>query len=206
MNTIEVQGALRQDLGKKATKAVRKEGKIPAVMYGGEDVLHFTTTYKDVKDLIYTADFNLARLKIDGKDYRCIVKDVQFHPVREDIVHIDFLQLIDDTAVKVEIPVHFKGVAEGVKQGGKLQQNLRRVKVKVMPQDLVSDLWVDVTHLKMGQSVRVRDIEVPEGVEILSAMSIPVAIIEVPRALRSAEAKEAAGEAAEEAVAEEAEA
>ena len=206
MNTIEVQGAVRQDLGKKATKAVRKEGKIPAVMYGGEDVLHFTTTYKDVKDLIYTADFNLARLKIDGKDYRCIVKDVQFHPVREDIVHIDFLQLIDDTAVKVEIPVHFKGVAEGVKQGGKLQQNLRRVKVKVMPQDLVSDLWVDVTHLKMGQSVRVRDIEVPEGVEILSAMSIPVAIIEVPRALRSAEAKEAAGEAAEEAVAEEAEA
>ncbi len=204
MNTIEVQGTLRQGLGKKAAKAVRREGKIPAVMYGGEEVVHFTTTYKEVKDLIYTADFNLAQLKIDGKEYRCIVKDVQFHPVREDIVHIDFLQLIDDTPVKVEIPVHFKGVAEGVKQGGKLQQNLRRVKVKVMPQHLVGDLWVDVTHLKMGQSVRVRDIEVPEGVEILSSMSIPVAIIEVPRALRSAAAKEAAS--ASETVAEEAEA
>ncbi len=204
MNTIDVQGALRQDLGKKATKAVRKEGKIPAVMYGGEEVLHFTTSFKDVKGLIYTSNFNLAQLHIDGKEYRCIVKEVQFHPVREDIVHIDFLRLVDDTPVKVEIPVRFKGIAEGVKLGGKLQQNLRRVKVKVMPQNLVSELWADVSHLGLGQSVRVRDLEVPEGMEILSAASIPIATIEIPRALRSAEAKQgaAATEEAEEAPAE----
>ncbi len=189
MNSVEVQAELRTGTGKKAAKAVRREGKIPGVIYGGPQQINFSTTFKEVKDLIYTGDFKLATVKVDGKAYRCIVKEVQFHPVREDIVHIDFLELVDGKAVKVEVPVRFKGVAEGVKLGGKLQQNLRRVKIKVKPEHLVDALWADISHLGLGQSVRVRDLEVPEGIEVMSSPSIPIATIEIPRALRSAASK-----------------
>ncbi len=201
MKTIAVQAELRPGTGKKAVKAIRKEGKIPGVIYGGQQNIHFATTFKELKDLIYTGDFLLASVKVDGQEYRCIVKDVQFHPVREDIVHIDFLELVDGKAVKLEVPVRFKGVAEGVKLGGKLQQNLRRVKIKVKPENLVDALWADISHLGLGQSVRVRDLEVPDGVEMLSAASIPIATIEIPRALRSATSKKEAEEAPAEAAA-----
>ncbi len=201
MNTIAIQAELRPGTGKKAAKAVRKEGKIPGVIYGGKQNIHFATTFKEVKSLIYTGDFLLASVEVDGRTYRCIVKEVQFHPVREDIVHIDFLELVDGKAVKVEIPVRFKGVAEGVKLGGKLQQNLRRVKIKVKPENLVDALWADISHLGLGQSVRVRDLEVPEGIEVISAASIPIATIEIPRALRSASSKKEAEKAPAEAAA-----
>jgi large subunit ribosomal protein L25 len=186
MKTIAVKGELRTDLGKVANKTIRREGKVPAVLYGGDTVTHFATTSKDVRDLVYTGEFRIAEVEVDGKKEKAILKDVQFHPVTEEILHIDFLRLIDGHPVKVYVPLRFKGNAIGVRNGGKLIQTLRRVHIKTLPENMVSELLADVSQLKMGQSLRVRDIEVDENTEILMSPSVPIVSVEIPRALRSA--------------------
>lgn len=188
MEVIAINGYPRTDLGKKGTKAVRSEGKIPCVLYSPGLSEHFAAEIAGVRHLIYTPDFKVAEIDVAGKKYRCIVKDVQYHPVTEKILHIDFLSLVEGHAVKVEVPLRFTGSAVGVKAGGKLQQIMRRVKIKARPEDIVSELNLDITKLDMGQSIRVRDITPPPNVEILSAGSSPIATIEIPRALRSASA------------------
>jgi large subunit ribosomal protein L25 len=186
MKTIAVSASKRENLGKKATKQVRREERIPGVLYSKDGLVHFTTTHKDVKPLIFTADLKVAELQVDSENYRCIVKDVQWHPVTDEIVHIDMLQLLDGQAVKLEVPVRFKGSAPGVRVGGKLQQNLRRIKIKTTPEHMVTELFLDISNLEMGQSARVRDIAPVDGVEVMTPSGTPVATIEIPRALRSA--------------------
>lgn len=188
MQTVAIKGEERAEIGKKYTKAVRSAGKIPCVLYGKDEVVHFSTTSKDVKPIIYTPDFKIAEVEIGGKQYRCILKDVQFHPVSDVITHIDFLKLIDGHPVKVEVPVRFKGNSPGVKVGGKLIQQVRRIKIKTTPDKLVDELTLDISNLELGQSIRVRDIEAIEGIEIMNSPGIPVAQVEIPRALRSATA------------------
>lgn len=191
METIAINGQSRSGLGKKPSKDLRNDGRIPCVLYGGQDVVHFSVTLNDVKNLIYTPDFRVANLTVDGATYRCIVKDYQLHPLTSNLTHIDFLSLVDGQKVKLEVPVRTKGVSPGVKLGGKLQQKLRRVKVKTLPEEMVTELFVDISPLDLGQSLRVRDIQVPAGIELLNSPSIPVVTIEIPRALRSAAAAEA---------------
>lgn len=191
METIAITGQSRTGLGKKPSKDLRNDGRIPCVLYGGQDVVHFSVTLNDVKNLIYTPDFRVANLTVDGATYRCIVKDYQLHPLTSNLTHIDFLSLVDGQKVKLEVPVRTKGVSPGVKLGGKLQQKLRRVKVKTLPEEMVTELFVDISPLDLGQSLRVRDIQVPAGIELLNSPSIPVVTIEIPRALRSAAAAEA---------------
>lgn len=190
MNTVNVTATSRTDTGKKATKAVRNSGGIPCVMYGGKEVVHFTTTHNAVKSLIYTPDFKVAEIDMDGSKKRAIVKTAQFHPVTEKIMHIDFLRLIDGTPVNLELPVKFEGSSPGVKLGGKLQQSLRRIKVKTTPEKMVDVLTLNVSKLELGDAIRVRDLEVPEGIQIMVAPATPVAAVEIPRALRSAGAAE----------------
>ena len=189
MESIAIQGSLRTEVGKKATKAVRKEGLIPCVMYGGEEIIHFTTPLSDVKNLIYTPEFKIAEITIDGTAHRCILKDWQSHPLTDAIEHIDFLKLVAGRKINVEVPIKFKGSSAGEKVGGKLQQSVRRVKIKTTPEKLIDAIFMEISHLKLGQSIRVRDIEPIEGIEIMNSPGIPVATIEIPRALRSAEAK-----------------
>lgn len=188
MQTVAISGTSRTDLGKKATKAVRKEGNIPCVMYGGGEVVHFATTLNQVRQLIYTPEFKTADVTVGDQTAKCIVKEVQYHPVTDDILHIDFLRLIDGHPVKVELPVTFFGNSPGLKVGGKLQQNLRRVKIKTTPEHLVSELKLDISGLDLGQSIRIRDLEVNENIEIMVAPGTPVATVEIPRALRAAAA------------------
>lgn len=197
MEVIAISGQMRTDLGKTASKAVRNEGKIPCVLYGGDEAIHFSTTQKEVRDLIYTPDFKVAELTIDGKAYRCFVKEIQWHPVSDAVVHIDFLRLIEGVPVKVEVPLRFKGVSPGVKNGGKLIQKLRRVKIKTTPEHLIGELQVDISNLQLNQSIRVRDIDsARENIDVLNSPGVPVASVEVPRALRSATAAaEKAGKA-----------
>ena len=195
MNTVNVTATSRTDTGKKSTKAVRNSGGIPCVMYGGKEVVHFTTTHNAVKSLIYTPDFKVAEIDMDGSTQRAIVKTAQFHPVTEKIMHIDFLRLIDGIPVNLELPVKFEGSSPGVKLGGKLQQSLRRIKVKTTPEKMVDVLTLDVSNLELGESIRVRDLQVPEGIQVMVAPATPVAAVEIPRALRSAGA---AADAAEE--------
>ena len=192
METVTVTGTKRTDTGKKSTKSARKEGMVPCVMYGGSEVVHFTASPKEFKKLIYTPDFKIAEINVDGQSHRCIIKDMQFHPVTDDLLHIDLLQLVDGKKVNVDIPVGFKGVAPGVKTGGKLIPKLRHVKIKMTPDKIVDKLFVDISELELGASVRVRDIELVEGMEIMNPPAIPVASVEVPRALKSLEAEAAA--------------
>ena len=194
MKHVAIEGQVRQEVGKKAVKANRREGLVPCVIYGLEENVHFTCTPKDLKGLVYTPEFKLAEITVDGKTHRCILKDIQFHPVSEDIVHVDFLKLNEGQKIRFNVPVGFEGVATGVKNGGKLIQNVRKVKVKTTPELMMDRVVVNVEHLTMGQSVRVKDIEVAEGVEILNSPGIPLATVEVPRALKSAATAEAKAE------------
>lgn len=186
MEVVAINGNSRTQIGKKETKAVRNEGQIPAVIYGGGTTVHFSTVLNDVRPIVYTPDFKIVEISVDGKSYRCILKEVQYHPVTEAIQHMDFLRLVDGTPVKVQVPVRFTGTSPGVKEGGKLLQSVRRIKIKTTPEHLVNELLLDISELKLGQAIRVRDIETNENIEIMSAGGTPVAIVEIPRALRSA--------------------
>lgn len=196
MQTINIEASSREGVGKKANKALRKEGGIPGVIYGGKENFNFSTTQKELKGLIYTPQFQKAVISFDGHSHECILKDVQWDPVTDEIVHVDFLKMVDGQKLVAEIPVGFTGVSPGVKAGGTLLQKMRKIKVKALPKDLVDKLTVDVSKLKLGHSVRVRDINPIEGIEIMSAEAAPVGSVEVPRALRG---KGAAGEEEEDA-------
>ncbi len=198
MESVVISANARPGIGKKATKATRKEGLVPCVIYGGEKVIHCSGPALAFRDLIYTPAFKLAELTVDGKVYKCVLQDITFHPVTGDIVHIDFLELVEGQPLKVMIPIRFKGVAPGVKTGGRLNQKVRRVKIKTTPDSLVPELFVDISKLKLNESVRVSDIEVTDKMEVMTSMNIPVASVETPRALRSATAEEEEEEAAAE--------
>ena len=190
MENVAINGKARTEFGKKGSKAMRREGYVPSVLYGGEEVIHFGVTPRSVKELVYTPDFKVAQVSVDGKTYSAILKDIQFHPLSDELLHLDFLELVPEKQVKVAVPVKFVGAAPGLKVGGKLMQALRRIKIKTTPEHLVDTLELDISKLELGQSIRVRDIKTPEGIEITSAPGTPVASIEVPRALRSAAAAE----------------
>lgn len=189
MQTVKVAGNVRPATGKKATKAVRNEGRIPCVIYGDAENVHFSTTHKEIKNLIYTPDFKVAEIAIDGNTHKCILKDAQFHPVKETVLHADFLKLEDGKSVLLEVPVRFKGTSPGVKSGGALQQSLRRVKIRTTPENMVDELYGDISTLELGGAIRVRDLELPEGVEVTNAPAIPVATVVVPRALKGKDAE-----------------
>jgi large subunit ribosomal protein L25 len=195
MEIVKLEGQIRTEFGKKHTKRVRKQGLVPAIIYGGGTSTAISVTPKSVKTLVYTPDFKLAEITADGETHTCILKDIVFHPLSDEIVHIDFLRTIEGTPIKVEIPVGYTGKSPGVKEGGKLIVQMRKVKVKTTPDKLTDKLYVDIGELELGNSVRVRDINVPDGMELLTTGATPVAIVEVPRALKSAEAA-AEGEAA----------
>jgi large subunit ribosomal protein L25 len=189
MKTFTIDGALRTEVGKKASKADRVAGRIPCVLYGGSNqTVHFTTTLPDVRKLVYTPNFYKIILNVDGKTTECLMKDITFHPTTEEIIHIDFHQLIPGTQVNAEIPVNIVGSSEGVRVGGKLLVKVRKLKVKSTPEALKDVIDVDITPLKLGQSVKVKDLP-EQGFQIINAPNIPIASIEIPRALRSAGAK-----------------
>ena len=188
MEKVAVSGTLRTELGKKGSAQVRREGKIPCVMYDAKNVIHFSTTINDVKHLIYTPKFKLAEIEIDGKTYECIIKDYQMHPVTDEVIHIDFLHLLEGQSVKIQVPVEFVGSSPGVKVGGKLQQMLRRVSLKTTPKHIVDKVTLAISNLELGHSVRIRDLQEMEGVEVMNNPGVPVALVEIPRALRSAQA------------------
>lgn len=190
METVAVNGTIRTEVGKKATKAIRKQGEVPCVLYGGESVIHFSSAPSAFKHLIFTPEFKLAEITLDGTAYKCILKDAQYHPVTDEIVHMDFLQLIDGQNIIVNIPIAFKGVSPGVKAGGTLTSKLRTIKIKTTPDQIVNQLFVDISEVTLGNSVRVRDVEVTDGMQVMNPGATPVASVEVPRALKSTEAGE----------------
>jgi large subunit ribosomal protein L25 len=186
MNTLTISAQHRESTGKSSSRKVREQGHIPAVIYGGDQPIHIYLEPMAVRPLVYSPNFQIAELTIGPDSLRCILKDVQYHPVTDEVQHIDFLQLSPGKKVKVELPVRFKGDSPGVRLGGKLIQKMRRAKVLTTPEHLVDQLLVDISKLEMGQSIRVRDIEARDGIEIMNAPAIPVATINIPRSMRSA--------------------
>ena len=186
MEIVQINVEAREKLGKKATNEIRQNGGIPAVLYSKENgVKHFSTTHNDVKSMVYTPDFKLAEITLEGSTSKALLKDVVFHPVTDEIQHLDFLELVEGQPLKADIPVQFKGTSPGVKSGGKLIRTLRKVRIKTSPENLIDTLFVSIEGLKLGSAVRVRDIEIPEGVEIMVDGATPVANVEIPRALKS---------------------
>lgn len=195
MKIIEIIGYKRANLGKQEAKRLRREANAPCVLYGGKEQVHFYTPMALLKDLIYTPDAYFVQLTIEGTTCQCILQDIQFHPVSEMILHVDFLRIFDNKQVKMQIPTMLMGKAPGVIQGGSLSKKLRKLPVLAYPKNMPAYIQVDVGALELGQMARVRDIKTAHYT-ILAAPSIPVASVEIPRALRSAAGKTEDTEAA----------
>jgi large subunit ribosomal protein L25 len=186
MNTIAISGSPRENVGKRDAKELRYAGKVPAVLYGGKDQIHFAIDAPALRDLVYTPEVNFVDLEIGGKKTQAIMQDIQFHPLTEKILHIDFLQLFDNKEVTIEIPVKLTGTSPGVKEGGKLVQKLRKLKVKALPKDMPQYVEVSIDELTVGKSVRVRDLK-PKGYLITNVQEDTVVSVIMSRALKQAE-------------------
>ncbi|WP_295119134.1 50S ribosomal protein L25 [uncultured Chitinophaga sp.] len=187
MKTITIEGTLRSEYGKKATRAIRSEGQVPCVIYGGAETVSVAAPATAFKPLVYTADFQIAEIKVDGKTYKCILKDMQFDTVTDELTHIDFLELIEGKAIVATLPLKFVGQSPGVKAGGKLVTKMAAVKVKTTPQYLRENIEVSIDNLELNANIRVEDIKL-ENVEILNSPRIPVASVVMTRQLRQEEA------------------
>jgi len=198
MNTFTLEGHKRETTGTKASRALRREGKVPCVLYGGEENVHFHVSQMQVRDLVYSPNFYKVNLSVDGVSREVILKDLQFNPVTDRLEHLDFLELDENRAVMVDLPIEFTGQAPGVREGGALIPKLRRLRVKALPKHLIDKVEVDVSELVLGKSIKVNSIEL-EDIEIMTSLKLPVASVEIPRVLRSeqAEEEEAAAAAAE---------
>lgn len=186
MQVFNLKGEQRQDLGKKATKALRVDAKVPCVLYGGGENVHFSATESDLRKLLYTPNVYLVKLDIDGKELDAIMLDIQFHPVTDKALHIDFYQIFEDKPVVLEVPVRTEGFAIGVQAGGKLNITTRKLKVKALPKDMPDELVINVEKLDLGKSIKVKDLDI-EGVEIVNAKSVVVAQVKLTRAARAAQ-------------------
>ncbi|MDC1105820.1 50S ribosomal protein L25/general stress protein Ctc [Prolixibacteraceae bacterium] len=185
MKSVSINGSVRAEINKKATKALRNAGQVPCVLYGGEAPVHFSAEINEFRKIVYTPSVFLIDLTIDGKDCKAIMQDIQFHPVSDEILHVDFLQISDDKAVKINVPVKLEGFAKGIQQGGKLKLNLRTLRVKALAKDLPDTISIDVTELGLGQSFRVGEVDA-SGLELLNSKSTPVATVMITRAARAA--------------------
>jgi large subunit ribosomal protein L25 len=187
MKTITIEGQLRTEIGKQATRQLRSEEKVPGVIYGGAKEVNFSAPLASFKTLVYTPDFQLAEIQVDGKSYKCILKDLQFDKVSDSLIHADFLELVEDKKVIATIPIKFTGAAKGVKDGGKLITKMKALKIKTFPKFLKENIEVDLTDLELNGNVRVEDVKA-ENYEILNSPRIPIASIVLTRQLKQEEA------------------
>jgi large subunit ribosomal protein L25 len=188
MNSVKIEGKTRSEYGKKHTRQLRSEGQVPCVIYGNSNV-HFSAPTLAFRSLVYTPDFQLAMITVDGQDYRCILKDIQFDVVTDEINHIDFLELKDDRRIAATLPIKFIGTPEGVKAGGRLEVKLKSLKIRTMPQYLKAAIEVNIEKLELNGNVRVQDVVV-ENMEIMNSPRIPIASVVLTRALKQAESEE----------------
>jgi len=187
MKTITIEGQLRTGTGKKAARQLRSQGLVPGVIYGGTQEINFTAPVLAFKSIVYTPDFQLADIKVDGKSYRCIMKDLQFDKVTDHLSHVDFLELVEDREVVATIPLKFTGVSTGVKDGGRLITKMKTLKIKTLPKFLKENIEVDITNLELNGNIRVEDVK-EANYEILNSPRIPIASVVMTRQLKQEEA------------------
>jgi large subunit ribosomal protein L25 len=196
MKTASLSGSSRESVGKKDASQLRLNNRVPAVLYGGGEQKHLSIAELDLSKIIVNPDVFQIDLDVDGTVHKCIIQEVQFHPVTERIVHVDLLQVIDGKTVRVELPLRTTGTAQGVIDGGRIQMLFRRLPVSGLIQDLPEAITVDISDLVIGSSARVRDIEVPNCKVLLNESALLVACKRT-RAAMSAESEEEVADEAE---------
>ncbi len=197
MKTVSLSGSLRENVGKKDAKKNRREGKVPCVIYGGEKQIHFAIEEKSFKKIIFTPEVYLINIKVDGKEYQTILQDIQYHPVNDNILHADFLEITPEKPVTIAVPVKFEGVAPGVLQGGRLVKKIRKLKVSGLAEDLPDFIMLSIDKLDIGISIRVKDVVYKN----LTFLDTPNAVIVAAKTARGMSEEELAEEEAAEAAA-----
>jgi large subunit ribosomal protein L25 len=192
MKSIAISGSPRENVGKRDAKELRYQGQVPAVLYGGATQTHFSVSAADLKPVVYTPVVQFIDLDVSGVASQAIIKDMQFHPLTDEILHVDFLLLDENKPVTIEVPILLTGTSPGVKMGGKLVQKLRKLRIKALPKDHLDTIEVSIEGLEVGGSVRVRDIQLP-NLTITNTPEDTILSITTSRALRQAEQEAAAG-------------
>jgi large subunit ribosomal protein L25 len=187
MKTLELKGSLRTETGKKFAKRMRRNAEVPAIIYGGKQNIMISLIESELRELIFTPNVYIINLNVEGKNHKAILKEVQFHPVSDKVLHIDFIEISETKKITISIPIELTGVAEGVKTGGKLALITRNLKVSALPKHLPDTLKVDITDLVLGKSRLVNDIEFP-NITILDPKSTVIASVKMTRAARGAQA------------------
>ncbi len=190
MKSVSIEGTKRSDFGKTATRTLRSQDLVPGVIYGGSETVHFSAPRMAFRSLVYTPDFQLAEITVDGRTHRCILKDLQFDVVTDELTHLDFLELVEDKKVIANLPLKYTGQPQGVKDGGRLEIKMKTLKVRTLPKYLTEAIEVDITDLQLNGNLRVEDVKAPE-MEVMNAPRQPVASIVMTRALRQAESEAA---------------
>ena len=197
METIEIIGYKRANLGKKNSNKLREEGNVPCVVYGGDEQIHFHAPMILFRELVYTPGANFVKLNIEGIEKDVILQDIQFHPVSEVILHADFLELQDNKKVKMDIPVKIIGDSPGVQQGGKILIRIRKLSVMAYPKNMPEFVEVDISELQLGKSIKVEDI-LKEQYEILNSPLVSIVSVNIPRVKIEIEEDEEEGDEGEE--------
>jgi len=191
MKSIAISGSPRENVGKRDAKELRYNGLVPAVLYGGKTQTHFAVSAADLKPVIYTPVVHFIDITVAGVKSQAIIQDIQFHPLTEKILHVDFLLLDEKKPIAIEIPIRLTGTSPGVKMGGKLVQKLRKLRIKALPKDHLDNIDVSIEGLEVGKSVRVADLKF-DKLTITNAVEDTIVSVTTSRALRQAE-QETAG-------------
>ena len=187
MKSITIEGSLRTGFGKTATRQLRSQDLVPGVIYGGSQEINFSAPAAAFKNLVYTPSFQIAEVKLEGKTYRTILKDLQFDKITDALTHVDLLELVEDKKVIATIPLKFVGTSPGVKDGGKLVIKIKSLKVKTYPKYLKEQIEVSIDNLELNGNIRVEDVKA-ENFEILNSPRIPIASVTMTRQLKQEEA------------------
>ena len=194
MKQITIEGTSRADLGKKATKAVRANGNVPCVLYGekkdenGKPVaIHFEVSEKQINKLVFTPHIYLVDIKIDGEDHKGIIKEIQFHPVQDNVLHVDFFEVHAEKPIVMGVPIAAKGLADGVRAGGRLMMMIRKLQVRALYENIPEKLDVDVTKLQLGKSINAGQLSY-DNLEIITPKEVIVCTVKMTRAAMGAAA------------------
>ena len=196
MKTVSLSGSPRVSVGKKGATSPRNEGRIPSVVYGGKDQIHFSILENEAKKLVFTPNVYLIELDIDGKKFKVILQETQIHPVTDRVIHLDFLEISDDVPFKLSLPVRLEGFSKGVRNGGKLTQNFRKLRVFGLAKDMPDAVSIDITPIKIGDKVRVTDLSV-SGLNFLDPKNAVVVGVQTARVIIEEEEEEEEEEGSE---------
>jgi large subunit ribosomal protein L25 len=196
MKTIEIKGSLREAVGKKSAKSIRKNEEVPCVLYGMGENVHFKLNEKLFKNLVFTPEACLVNLDIEGKKYKVVMRDLQFHPISDKITHADFYQIDEKKPIWIHVPVVVEGVSVGILKGGKLDQKMRKIKIKSLVDNLPDHISVDITPLEIGKSIKIADLTM-DGIEFLDSKNDVVVRIKSARGVLAEETPAEGAAAAE---------